>query len=113
MLRPGRLRSGEWVVEDIGGRGIIDFSRVSMTFGSEGCITGLTGCNSYSLPYQLSGDSLSVGQGINTLRACLPALGDQERKFLQILSQVTRFEFSETGALILSTADGDSLTARR
>jgi putative lipoprotein len=108
-----RLRGGEWKVEDIGERGIIDFTHVSLTFGHDGRITGVTGCNSYSFPYEVAGDTLSLGQGINTQRVCLPALEDQERKFLQILSQVTRFEFSETGALILSTAGGDTLTARR
>ncbi len=108
-----RLRGGEWKVEDIGGRGIIDFSHVSLTFGHDGRITGDTGCNSYSVPYEVSGDRLSIGQGISTQRACLPALGNQERNFLQILSKVTRFEFSETGALILSTAAGDTVTARR
>jgi len=108
-----RLRGGEWKVEDIGGRGIIDFTHVSLVFGHDSRITGVTGCNSYSVPYEVSGDRLSVGQGISTQRACLPALRDQERKFLQILSELTRFKFSETGALILSTADGETLTARR
>ncbi|MEO3428184.1 YbaY family lipoprotein [Pelagibius sp. CAU 1746] len=108
-----RLRGAEWRVEDIGRRGIVDFSRVSMTFGGDGRITGLTGCNSYSLTYRISGGRLSIGQGANTLRACLPALDDQQRRFLRILSQVSRFEFTEDGALILSTPEGEALTARR
>ncbi len=108
-----RLRGGEWRVEDVGGRGIIDFTHVSLTFGHDGRVAGLTGCNSYSAPYQVSGTSLAIGSAIATLRACLPALEDQEKEFLRILAGVSRFRFTETGALILSTADGDSLTARR
>lgn len=38
------LRRAVWVVEDIGGKGIIDGSRVTMKFGADGQLTGRAGC---------------------------------------------------------------------
>jgi copper homeostasis protein (lipoprotein) len=47
---------------------------------------GSTGCNSFTGPYELSGDSLRFGQLVSTLRACTdPEINRQERAFLDAL----------------------------
>ncbi len=46
-------------------------TRPSATFES-GTVGGSTGCNSYSAPYSVDGDSLEIGQIASTLMGCLP-----------------------------------------
>lgn len=107
------LLGAEWVVEDLSGRGIIDRSRLTLNFGADGRLAGRASCNDYSGQYTLTGEGLSVSQTISTMKACSPALMNQEVEFLAILAKAGRFEISETGALVLRTDDQRSITARR
>ena len=107
------LIGGEWIVEDIDGAGIIDNSRASLKFDDEGRVTGMSSCNSYGAQYALSGEGLTIGRAAATLRACAPALMDQERKFFDALSKVSGFTIDGTGALILTGPDGARILARR
>ncbi len=47
------------------------------------------------------------------MRACPPALMKQEDLFFDVLAKTQRFEINPNGALILWSADGRSITARR
>lgn len=105
------LQGVEWVVEDIDRGGIIDSSRITINFLPEGRLAGRASCNNYMGSYQLSGEGLSVGQTASTMMACAPALMHQERRFLEVLGAVSRFDIHPTGALILETADGHTLRA--
>jgi len=107
------LRGTEWVVEDVDGRGIIDNSRVTLNFGSDGSLHGRASCNTYRGNYTVTGEGLTFSKQAVTLMACAESLMDQERRFLQTLEGVQRFSISQTGALILSGAPGKSITARR
>lgn len=106
------LQGVEWVVEDIGGGGVIDNSRATLNFGKDGKLTGRASCNNYTAAYTWSGNSLSIGQGASTMMACAAALMDQERRFVDILQGVQRYEFSDTGALVLVDGQGRKVTAR-
>ena len=109
---PGRLLQGvEWVVEDIGGNGIIDSSRVTLNFLPEGRVAGRASCNQFMGSYSLTGEGMSIDNAATTLMACAPALMDQERRFLDVISQVSGFDFNQHGALILRTDDGKTLRA--
>jgi heat shock protein HslJ len=107
------LRGPEWVVEDIDGKGIVDRSRATLSFGADARVTGNASCNTYSAGYRLSGEGLEISAAAVTMKACVPALGNQERSFLGILQAVIRFEIRPDGALVLHTADGRKLRARR
>jgi len=48
-----------------------------------------------------------------TRKLCAPSLMAQEDRFLDVLRNVSRFEISPDGALILHTGDGRTITARR
>lgn len=109
---PGRLLRGtEWVVEDIGGGGIIDRSRVTIQFLADNRVVGRSSCNRYMGEWNLTGEGLEFGQMAGTLMACAPALMQQEDRFLNVLSEVQRFKIGPHGELILTTADGDALRA--
>jgi heat shock protein HslJ len=102
----------EWVVEDIGG-GMVDRSRATLNFAADGHLHGRASCNTYTTTFRLSGEGLTVGKTAATMMACAPSLMQQEGRFLDILQKAQRFEIMDSGALVLVTADGRRITARR
>jgi heat shock protein HslJ/uncharacterized lipoprotein YbaY len=111
---PAELLQGpEWVVEDIARAGIIDRSRVTLNFDTDGRLRGRASCNSYLGTYVLTGETLTLSPAATTSMACAPSLMDQETTFLDLLARVQRFEIDRTGALILHTDGGLTLLARR
>jgi heat shock protein HslJ len=99
-----------WRAEDIGGGGIIDRSRATLSFGADGRISGSASCNAYSGGYALDRGALSITAPLMaTKKACAPALMDQERRFLAILGAARRIELLPTGALVVAAPDGRSL----
>jgi len=99
-----------WRAEDVGGGGIIDRSRATLTFGADGRISGSASCNNYAGSYALDRGALSFTSAlVATQKACVPALMDQERRFLAILGAARQVELLPTGALLLSTPEGKSL----
>lgn len=109
---PARLlQGGEWVVEDINGGGVIDRSRVTLNFWRNGQVNGRASCNNFMGEYQLTGESLTINQPATTRKACAPSLMEQEQRVLRNLQSLQGFDFDDTGALLLRSADG-SLKAR-
>lgn len=106
------LQAGGGGVEDINNGGIVDRSRVTLNFGNDGRVSGIASCNNYTGAYTVAGSSLTVSQLVSTRKACIPGLGEQESNFLKALENVSEFKVSDTGALVLKTETGDSLTAR-
>jgi heat shock protein HslJ len=47
------------------------------------------------------------------MMSCAPSLMEQERRFLEILQRVQRFDIGDTGALVLHDDLGRKITARR
>jgi len=103
----------EWIVEDINGRRVIDNARATLMFGADGRLSGDTSCNRYFADYQVNGASLEFGHPGATKRACVPAVMDQEQRFLEVLNAVDRYDIDDTNALVLYTPVGDKITARR
>jgi heat shock protein HslJ len=107
------LTGAEWLVEDIGGAGVVDRSHATLKFTADGTLAGETSCNSYSTSYTLTGEGLRAGEIVMTRRACAPALMDQETRFVKALEETDRFEVDATGALILFGMDRQRILARR
>lgn len=106
------LLGREWVVEDIDGRGLIDHSRVTLLFDEQGRVAGRASCNHYTAGYERSGVQLTIKGPATTRMACVPALMDQESRFLALLGQVRHFQVQADGALVLRTADRRRIVAR-
>ncbi|MAX52673.1 MAG: hypothetical protein CMH22_11885 [Methylophaga sp.] len=102
----------EWIVQDINQQGIIDFSRLTMTFDDQGRLSGFTSCNQYSTAYEFN-ERLDVASAITTQKVCPVAIMNQEKVFLTTLADVESLDISINGALVLKTADGRTITARR
>lgn len=96
-------------IQDVAGRGVIDSSNITLTFGRDGQFSGSMGCNTAFGSYKREGADLEFGALGATKKMCAPALMNQEQAVLDILSDVTGIEQDDEGALIVRTADGRSL----
>ncbi len=96
-----------WRAEDIGGRGLIDNSEVTLMLGSDGKIGGKSGCNGYSAGYQLSGETLKVFPPmIGTRMMCAPALMTQEQAYRGLVETAQSLTLTPEGALVITSAGG-------
>lgn len=109
---PRDLTVREWVVESIDGRGVVDNSRTTMTFDPAGQIAGRAGCNRYTGSYKLQGSRFEVKGVATTRMICVPALMDQETRFLGVLERVSSFQLQRDGRLELRTDDQRRIVAR-
>ena len=113
------LVGDEWIVEDVGGGGVIDATQASLAFAPDGSLSGLATCNRMLGRYEIGDDATSTGGSLAfdevgaTMMLCPPALMDQEGKLLAALETVSRFEIDDTGALVLHSGDASVITARR
>lgn len=96
-----------WRAEDIGGKGIVDRSEVTLMLGSDGKVGGKSGCNGYSANYQLTGDAIKVyAPMIGTRMACAPALMTQEQAFQKLIETAVSLTLTPEGSLVVKSADG-------
>ncbi|MBL0922891.1 MAG: META domain-containing protein [Sphingomonadaceae bacterium] len=98
-----------WRAEDIGGKGIVDRSEVTLMFGSDGKIGGRSGCNGYSANYHIDGTNIKVlPPMIGTKMACAPALMNQEQTYQKLLETAVSFDITPQGMLLVKSADGST-----
>lgn len=109
---PRDLTVREWVVESIDGRGVVDNSRTTLTFDPKGQIAGRAGCNRYTGSFKLQGASFEVKGVATTRMICVPALMDQEARFLKSLDAASTWRLQSDGSLLLSGPDGHKVLAR-
>ena len=107
------LLGQEWVIEDIAGAGVVDNSHATLQFLPNGRLAGSATCNRILGSYETQATKLRIQPAGTTMMACPPALMNQERKLLDLLPAVASYRIDKTGALVLSTADGKTILARR
>lgn len=107
------LLGARWVVEDIGGKGVIDSSHASLRFLPGGKLAGSGTCNRILGGYEAKGPQLTLTPAGATMMACPEALMMQERRFLKALARVDGYRIDETGALVLTAGGRAAVTARR
>lgn len=104
---------GHWQVEFIGNRPIVDRSHTELVFQADGSLSGSTGCNRFTTRYRIRGDLLMLEPIAVTRRSCIPALGEQESRYLDILNNVDQHFIDPLGRLVLKSSEGGSLLATR
>lgn len=107
------LTGGEWIVESLGGKPVIDGSSVTILFLEEDRVAGSSSCNRFIGGYKLTGEGLSFHQLGGTMMACEEPLGEQETRFLGLLRDTCRFEIDPQGRLVLHTTRQQNIEARR
>ena len=109
MIQPAiagesELAGTSWLIDDIGGRGVVDRARTTLEFLEPGRIGGRTGCNRFFGRVVLDGDRITVGNLGLTRMACSESLMDQEQRFVDALGNARRLELAH-GGLILNVFD--------
>ncbi len=103
------LYAQSWLVEDIGGGGVVDRAQTTMKLGEDGAVSGDTSVNRYHGRATIDGTKITFGPLATTRRAGPPALMDQESKFLKSLEAVKSFRIEPTGLLSLLNDAGDTV----
>lgn len=98
-----------YVLEWIGERPLMDYSHLTLTLAADGRAYGNAGCNHWFAPYTLDGDKLSFGTVGSTRKLCAPALMEQEKRFLQALTTVQRWDISPIEQVRFWPAEGKPL----
>ncbi len=78
-----------------------------LTFGTDGSLSGSTGCNRFAGTFTQDGASLTVALGPMTLMACDGPVADQESAVIAALGEVA--SFTADGDLVLLSDGGDAL----
>ncbi len=99
----------QYIVEWIGERPLIDRSHLSMQLNDAHKAGGFAGCNNWFASYRQQQDRLEFANIATTRKICAPALMEQEQRYLEALSQVQRWDFSDQGQLRLWPARGAAI----
>jgi heat shock protein HslJ len=78
---------------------------LTANFGTDGMLSGNSGCNTYSAAYQIDGNKITIGPAATTRMACEQAVMDQEQQYLAALSTAATYRI-DGSKLELRTADG-------
>ncbi|WP_442112742.1 META domain-containing protein [Pseudomonas sp. NUPR-001] len=98
-----------YILEWIGERPLMDYSHLTLTLADDGRAYGNAGCNHWFAPYQLDGHTLTFGKVGSTRKLCAPALMEQEKRFLQALETVQRWDISPIEQVRFWPAEGKPL----
>ena len=96
---------GTWLAEDIGGGGVIDNLQSTLEIREDGTYGGMAGCNHFTGTFSLSGAKITFGPAASTRKMCVPAVMDQEQKFLKALSSELSWMI-DGSKLVLGKAGG-------
>ncbi len=80
----------------------------SATFEA-GRVTGSTGCNSYSGPYTVDGETLELGMLTQTLIGCQPPASEVETTFVAALQEVVGWRIDGEELVLLDSDDEELL----
>jgi len=101
---------GEWRIEYIGERPVIDSSPATITFDEDGRFGGNASCNRYFGSYKLEGAKLEIGEAIGSTRmmCAVEALMEQEKRLFQFLPMAATVSL-ENGLLVITDIAGKQL----
>lgn len=107
------LHGKEWTIFEINGQPTIPDVKATINF-EDGRVFGAGSCNRFMGSYTATGGfNIKLGQMASTMMACPEPAMQQEGKLLGALQAVTSFSIGADGVLTLSTADGQTVKARR
>ena len=92
--------AGLWVLEDIGGTGVIDNARATLEFRDSARVAGRGSCNQFSGPVTVSDSTISFGPLASTRMACAEAVMNQETRYFKALADAERYAMDGPGLLI-------------
>jgi heat shock protein HslJ len=101
-----------WALALLGEEPLASDRELSIRF-EDGRVSGSSGCNRFMGGYTLTGESLTLSEMASTQMACPDDAMAQELRILERLAEVTMFDLTDEGALVLRTGPGETITAYR
>jgi heat shock protein HslJ len=104
------LASTSWIVTGYnnGKQAVVSVqagAELTANFGTDGRLSGSSGCNTYNASYTTDGNKITIGPAATTMMACEQAVMDQEQQYLAALSTAATYRI-DGSKLELRTADG-------
>ena len=97
---PSRMGGTTWLLEDLGGTGVLDRVQATLAFPEAGKVAGNASCNRFFGSVELSGTAITFGALGTTRRSCAEAVMTQERRYLRALAGAERFTLDRSVLLI-------------
>ena len=97
---------------DLNGAPIIDGSTITITFNSDGTLSGSGGCNNYNGRYTANDGQITISEMTQTNIFCSSPAGvmEQESAYINALRAAVRFEFPDrTTQMIMRNAAGQEI----
>jgi heat shock protein HslJ len=79
------LLGTEWLLEDLGGSGVIDNAQATLSFPERGKVIGNGSCNRFFGSVEIRGDLVRFGTIGATRMQCAEAVSEQEQRYLVAL----------------------------
>lgn len=87
--------------------GLVPGSEITAIFGTEGDVTGSSGCNDYTGVYTTEASGITLAPTGTTQKACAPEVDNQESQFLEAMLNTATFTLAGPDRLEFRSADGD------
>ena len=97
---PFSLAGSEWLLEDLGGLGVIDNIQATLAFPEAGKVAGKGSCNRIFGPAEVNGNTIKLGPLASSRMMCPEAVMNQETKYMNALQAAERFEWKDPYLLI-------------
>lgn len=97
------LAGTEWLLEDLGGNGVLDRAQATLAFPKPDRVAGQSSCNRFFGSADIQGETIKLGKLATTRMACLsPAVSNQEAKYLKALQNAERITMDGPYLLVYS-----------
>ena len=94
------LTGSEWLLEDLGGSGVMDNVQATLAFPAEGKVSSKSFCNRFFGSAEIHRDAIKLGPLAGTRMACAEAVMNQETKYLNALEAAEHFEWKDPYLLL-------------
>lgn len=106
------IRGAQWVVTELADQGIIDRSRVTLTFLDDNRVAGRASCNRFTGQFRLlDAGGIELSKLATTRMACAPSLMVQEEQFMAALARASAVRIDQQGQLVLLSSGNSLLRA--
>ncbi len=107
------LAGSAWVLDELGGVGLVSGREPTLAFSADGRISGTTGCNRFFGSYTQDGAALTfTGTGMTKMACMEPGLMAQERAFAGTLNGAATVSLDGLGQLTITGANGAGFVAK-
>jgi heat shock protein HslJ len=101
---------GNWRIELIKDKPVVDFSAASLRFEEDGKLSGNASCNILSSSYIVDSNKVTLNEAVITRKMCFEALMEQEGRMLIAMKEVRTARIKD--AMLYLEGEGGELIYR-